>query len=704
MNYPLLFSPKKIGAVEIKNRGVMTAMGVGLAKDDGTATGQLVAYFAERAEGGVGLIITEFTRVNDKDGISTGKQLSLAKNKHIASFKKITKAVHEHETKLFVQLCHPGRETLSVFPGLWPLGNALAKVIPGYWRFFYKIMATQDRESLNDPKMVKLMQTFMPKIKAPSNVPAGLGFSPYGNQLIKEFTIEEIKQVTRQFAAAAKRAQTAGVDGVELHAGHGYLFNQFLSPATNLRKDKYGGSLENRTRILKEVIAAIKADCGADFPVIVRLTVDECYARIGYPKMGITLPEGIALAKAVENCGADALNVTIGNVETQAFISEPVSFAPGWRQYLVEAVKQAVSLPVIAVGVIRTPEQAEAILTSGTQDFIGLGRPLLADPFWLQKAQTGKMDEISRCLSCLACQESYEVGMSKGTSVICAVNPRVGQEIRYPLAGPKDGNNRKVVIVGAGVAGLTAARELARRNFNVVVFEQEKIVGGQINLAIAPPHKEKIGWASIDLAHQAQKAGAKIHYGRTATVNEIARERPYAVFMATGATTLKPKLPGAEQAHVFTPTPILKGQVAFSNKEIVVIGSGMTGLETAELLMEQGNHITIIEQADKICPAGYAPNVWDVTERLKKNQTDYKTGRRLVQIHLDTIITLQHNRVREVFPADVVVLALGVRSENQLGKQLVKHFEQVIFIGDAEKTGRIAQAIHSGFKAARKLS
>lgn len=704
MEYPLLFSPKKIGTVAIKNRGVMTAMGVGLAKDDGTATDELIAYLSERAQGEVGLIITEFTRVNDKDGISTGKQLSLAKDKHIASFKKIASAVHKYDAKLFVQLCHPGRETLAAFPGLWPLGNTLAKVIPGYWKLFYKIIGTQNRDTLNTPVMVKLMQTFMPKIKAPSNVPAGLGFSPYGNQLIKELTIEEIKQLVTQFAAAAQRAKKAGADGIELHAGHGYLFNQFLSPVTNLRKDEYGGSLENRTRFIKEVIEAIKASCGESFPIIVRLTVDEFYARIGYPKMGITLPEGVDLAKAIENCGADAINVTVGNVETQAFISEPVSFAPGWRQYLVKAVKKAVNIPVIAVGVIRTPEQAEAILAAETQDFIGLGRPLLADPFWLKKAYTGCANEINRCLSCLACQESYEVGMSKGTSIVCAVNPRLAQETRFPLTAPQDDNRRKVVVIGAGVAGLTAARELARRNFEVIVFEKEKKAGGQVNLAIAPPLKEKIGWSVTDLEIQAKKAGAKFFYNQSANSELLVKEKPYAIFVATGAQAIKPELAGSDQPHVFTTTPILKGEVTFTNKKIVVVGSGMIGLETAELLTKQGNQLTIIEQATKIFPTGYAPNVWDVTERLDAQNAYYKTGRRVVEITKDSVVTLLKNKVREVFAADVVIIALGVKSENHLGKTLAQHFARVSLIGDAEQTGRIASAVRSGFKAARALT
>lgn len=360
MKPKLLFTPGKIGQLELKNRGVMTAMGVGLAKENGEATAKTLAYFAERAAGGIGLIITEYTRINERDGIVSGKQLSMATDKHIAPFKEVVTAVHRHGTKIFVQLHHPGRENIALFPGLWPLGNRLAKIFPPYWKLFYRVMSKQDRSSINDPKLIKFMQRFMPSLKAPSDVPAGLGFSPFGNQVIKELSIPEIKQLEEQFIAAAERVKKSGADGVELHAGHGYLLNQFTSPYTNLRKDDYGGSVENRTRIIAEIIAGIKERCGADFPISVRLTVDEFYAKIGYPKIGIHLPEGVLLAQAVETAGADAINVTIATADTQVLISEPVSYEPGWRQPLVQAIKKAVTIPVIAVGVIRTPASSRS--------------------------------------------------------------------------------------------------------------------------------------------------------------------------------------------------------------------------------------------------------------------------------------------------------------------------------------------------------
>ncbi|MCI1903386.1 MAG: FAD-dependent oxidoreductase [Enterococcaceae bacterium] len=703
MDYPKLFSPKKIGNIEIKNRGVMTAMGMGLAKEDGTATQKTIDYFTDRAKGGIGLIITEYTRINDKDAIVSGKQLSMAAEKHVEAFKKVSEAVHREGAKIFVQLNHPGRQNIAIFPGVWPLGNRAAKVFPGFWKLFYKRLSGQSRETVNDPKMIKMMHRYMPKLKAPSNVPAGLGFSPFGNQLIAPLTISEIKTLIRQFAEAAERAKRAGADGIELHAGHGYLLNQFLSPYTNIRTDEYGGSLENRTRIVQEIISAVKEKCGHDFPLSVRLTVDEFYEKIGYPKIGIHLDEGVDLAKRIETFGADALNVTIANSDTQVLISEPASFPLGWRRSLVEAVKKVVAIPVIAVGVIRTPEQAEKILKKGTQDFIGLARPLLADPEWMKKAQTGQGEQISRCISCLVCQESYESGMSQGKHTICAVNPRSGFEGEFSLRAKKDGTQRLVVIIGAGPAGLTAARELARRDFAVTVFEKAQQAGGQVNLAIEPPLKEKIGWSVIDLEKQALAAGAKIIYEKEATLAELSALEPYAIFAATGGFAAKPEIPGADQKFVYTTTPILERKVVLRDQEVVVVGSGMTGLETSEILVEQGNRVTIIEMLDEIAPGAFAPNVWDVTQRLDQGQVSYRPGRRLLSIGKESVTTVQKNNVREIFAADAVVLSMGVKSENTLAKQLKEKFANVSLIGDAEKSGRIVDAIHAGFRAARAL-
>jgi len=249
MKYQKLFSPKKIGNVEMKNRIVMTAIGVGISDYDGTANEKTVAYYSERAKGGVGLIITEYTRVNEEDAVVSPAQLSMSADRYIKPFKKVVDAVHSEGAKIFVQLHHPGRQNVMLFPTIWSMNEKLAKIVPGYWKMLFSILGKQSPESVNDPKMIKTMHKYMKPLKAPSNVPAGLGESVFGNQKIEPLTIDEIHTLLDQFAKAAKRVQKSGADGVELHAGHGYLLNQFLSPFIPIFERM-------------NMAAALKTDCG----------------------------------------------------------------------------------------------------------------------------------------------------------------------------------------------------------------------------------------------------------------------------------------------------------------------------------------------------------------------------------------------------------------------------------------------------------
>lgn len=703
MEYQTLFSPMKIGNTEIKNRVIMTAMGVDVSDHDGTVNEKTVAYYQERAKGGVGLIITEYTRVNEKDGVVAAGQLSMSADRYIRPFRKVVDSVHKEGAKLFVQLHHPGRQNVMPLPTFWSMNEKFAKIVPGYWKMFFSIAGKADADSLSDPKMIRMMNKYMKPLRAPSNVPAGLGLSVFGNQKIQPFTTEEIHTLIGQFVKAAKRVQKSGADGVELHAGHGYLLNQFLSPYTNIRTDEYGGSFENRLRIMKDLLEGIHRECGADFSISVRLTVDEFYEKIGYPEIGLHLEDGVKIAKALEAYGADAINVTIGNSDTQFMITEPISFQPGWRKYLSKAVKDAVHIPVISVGVIRTPEQAEEQLKEGVQDFIGLARPLLADPDWAVKAKSGDARNIQRCIGCLYCMESYEKNILNGLPVNCAVNPRACQETRYTITGEENGQGKQIVIVGAGPAGLTAARELAIRKFKITVLEKEPVPGGQIQLGKMPPLKGKMGWCFEDLEYQAKKNGAEILYNTVATKELVGSYHPYAVIVAAGASAFKPGIPGAKEDYVTTVTPILKGDLKYENKSVAVVGSGMTGIETAEMLVEQGNKVTVIEMADKIAPGAFNISVWDVMSRLKKGNVTFMPGRKLESIADHKLTLVQKNEVREIVYADAVVLSLGVRSNKEVAAELQVCCDRLYVIGDANKSGRIKDAVHQAFELSREI-
>lgn len=703
MEYPKLFSPMNIGSVQIKNRLVMTAMCVGLARHDGAVSDALAAYYEERAAGGTGLIITECSRVNETDAVAYPSMLSMSHDRYIEPLRKAVERVHAHGTRMFVQLYHPGRQNVVIFPTVWQFNERMARVFPSYWDLYFKVAGKFDASAIDDPKTAKRMKKYMKPLLAPSAVPCGLADNPIRNQKTVPMTISQIKTLIGQFRAAAGRAKKAGADGVELHAAHGYLIQQFLSSYTNRREDEYGGSLENRMRLLKEIIEGVREECGSDFPISVRLSVEEFYDMIGYPGQGILLDEGVAMAKMLESFGVDVLNVSSGSYDTAQTSCEPISFPPGWRKYLAKAVKEQVKIPVIAANLIRTPEQAEEQLTEGTQDFIAMGRSYLSDPEWAKKAMEGRSEDINRCICCLRCMEAFQENIMNGRPVECAVNPRACRESVYSHTSPRDGRQRPVVIVGAGPAGLTAARELAARDFKVTVLERGSAPGGQLILAKAPPLKEKIGWLIEYLTHQAIRQGADIQYNINADREIIDSFHPYAVFLATGGEAAAPRIPGSESDAVMTVTPILTGERKYSGREIAVVGSGMTGLETAELLVDQGNTVTIIEMADKIAPGAYPVNSSDVIERLKKGRVRFLPGRKLERIGSGMLYLTRKDGVSEEIRTDVTVLAIGVRSNNALEKDCDGHFPRLYPIGDAVKPGRISNATGSAFLLARGL-
>ena len=703
MKYPKLFTPMNIGSVTIKNRLVMTAMCVSLAEHDGTVSEALAAYYEERAAGGVGLIITECSRINETDAVSNPSMLSMSHDRYIEPLRKAVDRVHAHGAKMFVQLFHPGRQNVVIFPTVWQFNERMARIFPSYWDLYFGIAGKFDASAMDDPKTVKRMERYMKPLLAPSAVPCGLADNPVRHQKTVPMTVSQIRTLIEQFVSAARRVKAAGADGVELHAAHGYLLQQFLSSYTNRRDDEYGGSLTNRMRLLKEIIEGIRKECGPDFPISVRLSVEEFYDMIGYPGQGITLDEGVEMAKMLEGYGVDVLNVSSGSYDTAQTSCEPISFPTGWRKYLAQAVKEQVKIPVIAANLIRTPEQAEEQLEEGIQDFIAMGRSYLSDPEWAKKAMEGRSDEINKCICCLRCMESFQENIMNGKPVECAVNPRACRESEFPPGVLKDGQGRTVVVVGAGPAGLTAAAELAARDFKVTVLERGDAPGGQLILAAAPPRKDKINWLIRYLTGQAEKQGVKIEYNTTADRKLIESYRPYAVFLATGGEAVTPRIPGSESESVTTVTPILTGERRYTGKEIAVVGSGMTGLETAELLMEQGNAVTIIEMADQIALGAYLTNVSDVVKRLEKGGVRFLPGRKLERIGDRMLYLSRRDGVQEEIRVDATVLAIGVRSSNGLEKECTGHFERLYTIGDAVKPGRIGNATRSAFLMARAL-
>ncbi len=680
----------KIGTCEIKNRIVMPPMMMGFGEPSGKPTEMLMDYYEERAKGGTGLIITEITRVNDDHGAAAFNQLAMSHDYHIAPMREFADRIHRHGAKLFVQLHHPGRQNIGIMIHMVPLTNMCSKVCKSFPKLVYKIAPGMGK------KMVEKGLVFAspgPSKCEPSKVSGGH---------VRAFSHREIKKLVKQFVDAAVRCKEAGVDGVELHAAHGYLLQQFLSPNTNKRTDEYGGSFENRMRFIKEIIEGIRERCGRDYPLIIRLAVDECYDKIGQPGKGYGLDTGVKYAKAFADMGVDAIDVSSAAYDTYNYWLEPTSFDCGWRAYMAEAVKKAVGdLPVLAANVIRSPEQAEEQLERGIQDFVSLGRPHIADPHWAQKAQSGRANEIKRCINCLYCIESMMEHAYVGEHGCCSVNPTLGEERRF-YSLPSDGKGRTVAIIGGGVAGLTAAEILGRRGFKPVVFEKENVCGGQINLADKGPKKEKIGWCAQDLEVNARKFGTEIRFGKEATAADILALDPYAVIVATGAVALRPRsIKGADGANVYTTTQILDGSVRLEGKNVALIGTGMTGLETGELLAEQGNKLTFVEMADTVAPGTWFQHIDDAMPKLEKAGAKFMLSTKLVSIdEKGAVVEGVKDKKQSRVDADAVVLSLGARPVNGLAKELEGKVKNLFVVGDADKVGRIAHATAEAYDVA----
>ena len=447
----------------------------------------------------------------------------MTSDRHIEPFARMVERVHAHGTKIFCQLHHPGRQGNSLMTEFWPMIEFIGRLWPGYWKYFFKIV----------PAMDKFAKTGL----VPPVVSASPVACEHSKQKTRALMKWEIKGLIKDFIKAAHRVQQTGADGVELHAAHGYLIQQFLSPHTNRRTDEYGGSLENRMRFLLEIIEGIRHQCGKNFPIAVRLSVDEYYRCIDKPGQGIELAEGIEMAKRLEQAGIDAIDVSSANYETLNYWLEPISYEPGWRSNLARAVKEKVKIPVLAANLIRSAEQAETQLKEGYQDFVCLGRPHLADAAWTRKVSQGCEQEIKRCISCLWCFESLLVNALVGKPLECAVNPRLGRE--RETANPlKNGSGKVIAIIGAGPAGLSAAEILGLRGFKPIVLEKNDFVGGQLQLANKPPKKEKINWCFTDLHNAAVKNGAEIRFNTEATAESIKALNPYAVIVATGGNSI----------------------------------------------------------------------------------------------------------------------------------------------------------------------
>lgn len=644
--YQKLFESGTIGSLKLKNRVVMTAAGCEMAGEDGSIPEAYIRYYEERAKGGVGAIITELVQVNGTTGVMNHRQVLMHQDSCIGQLRPLAERMHRYDCRIFLQLQHPGNVT------------------------------TPDKINGNTPVSASDVSNLI------------------FEQKVRPMELSEIRELEEQFADAAYRAKQAGIDGVEIHAAHFYLLHQFLSPHFNKRTDSYGGKLENRIRILKEIIQKTKEKCGQEYPVIVRVSAED------YLEDGYHLNEGIEICRLLEQYGADAINVTCAGTGCAYGQSlEPVSYEQGWRKHLPEAVKKFVHIPVIGVGVIRDPAYAERLLQDGAMDFVGSARNHLADPEWTKKAWEGREEDICKCISCLKCIQ----GVAQGTGIGCSVNPRCGHEMEAENI-ENDGTGRKVIVLGGGPAGMEAAVMAAKRGFSVSLYEKKGLLGGQIHLASCAPHKEKMNWLLEYQSRRLQKCHVDIHLYAEVTLEELKQQNPYAVIDATGAVPIIPGFVNKINGFVYTPDEILDGSVELTGKNVVIAGSGMTGLETAEYLSAKGNNITLLEMDEVIARQAYGTQVRDVMKYLKTRPLVVMTSTALCSIEPGYLTVRDvHTDVTSVLAADAVVLSLGVRNPGTYQDKLQEVCSKYFVIGDAHKSGRIYDAIRAGYQTGLKL-
>ncbi len=506
-----------------------------------------------------------------------------------------------------------------------------------------------------------------------------------------ELSLEEIEQITEAFAIAALRAFKAGFDGVEIHGANVYLITQFLSPLTNHRQDPYGQTLEGRMKLLLDILSRVREKVGKEYPVSLRMVGHQ------YAEGGLTLEDTRIIARRAEEAGASVLHVIAGSPASPYWHTPPMAIPRGCHAALAGEIKKVVTIPVIAVGRIHDPILANQILKEGKADLVAMGRALIADPYLPLKAKEGRMEEIRKCLSCNFCRKRIS---QLNRTTRCAINPEVGRE-REARISPSP-HPKKVLIAGGGPAGMEAARVLALRGHQVALYERDQELGGQVNLAVLPPHKEELRNILDFLIPQMDKLKVAIHLRGEVTKNIIEKENPDVILLAAGANPAIPDIFAQNRDQIFTPEEVLR-KTRPVGERVLVAGGGMVGCEIAEYLANGKKKVTIVEKLP-----GIALEVEKLTQilllqRLSQLGVKVKTECEIVSIR-GSKVTLRHQGKEIEEEAESIVLALGGTPNNSLENLLQSSGRPFYAIGDCQEARDIASAIHDGWRTALQVN
>lgn len=654
-----LFAPLQVGSITLKNRLVVTPMSSHMAVKNHTATARMARYYATRAAGGFGLIETGYISIS-KQGLADAAQCALYTDEHETGIALIAQAAHEAsaDARIFAQLAHAGN--LAYLPESGELVGASA-------------------------------------------MPTALSTTP-----VRELSTQEVWQIVNQFADSAERARRAGFDGVEVHAAHGYLVNQFLSARTNKRIDEWGSSVADRARFACEIIRAIKKRCGADFPVSIRFNATDDVVG------GNTVEDYRAQARLFEAAGADLLNISFGTAESGTVINSNYT-KPGFNAVNAGYIREAVSIPVCVAGRVNDPSVAEGILLEENADLVGLGRQSLADPEFPLKVREGRLNELICCTGCMQRCIGMPTCGPEDTGISCMLNPFSGKEglDEWQIGTAKKA--KQVVVVGAGPAGLQAARIAAERGHQVTVLEREATVGGQYRLAAMPPDKTELAKTIRTYSVLAIKHGAAIRCGVEATSEVLSELEPDAIILATGATPIFPHIPGIDGPRVIKANDVLSGRVVLPRRQkVLIVGAGLVGAEAAEYLTLFDAQITVVDMIPQI--AGLLNRVprHKLLERLDKAGLRFVPNSKVLEftedgVRVQPIVRGGEGTIHEegepvlLDGFDTIIVAMGARAYNPLEEDARRICHEVYVVGDAERAGDAKKAIYEATRVALTL-
>lgn len=654
-----IFSPLQLGRTTLKNRIAMAPMSMHYEATNGTVPKQLADIFVRRAEGGAGYVVIDAVTVDHKYWY-IGKTTALDKDSLVPQFAAFAKRVSDAGSTLFPQLIHPGPESICALKGITPLG---------------------------------------PSVNTNAN-----------GAVSRPITIDEIHKVVKQYGQAARRAEEAGCGGIALHAAHAYMLpGAFLSPLRNKRMDEYGGCIDNRARLILEIIEECRRNISRDFPIVLRVSGSEREPG------GNSLDEMLYLAPKFEAAGVDMLEVS-GGVQYEGLqnILPSHSQKIGMNVYEASEIKKVVNIPVFVVGKINDVRYAADLVERGLVDGVSMGRPLLADPDLPKKAYENRFDDITPCGSCggrCITPEDPHHPVCK-----CHINPLVGHEYDYPF-NPTD-KPKKVLVIGAGPGGMYTAVTAAERGHDVTVWEKSKQIGGQLNLAVVSPGKQEMCKWLTHLNYRAKKAGVKFEFKKEATVENVKEFAPDAVVVATGATPLIPTfIKGVGDYPIITTHDILSRKVTIPKGTVCILGGGEVACETAEMLMADARpnsfattgsigdvEVTLVEMQPQLMTGVCLPNRNIALASLRREGVKSYINSKVLEV-TEHEVKIQHKDGTEEWLKgfDYIVLGLGSRKYDPLSEELKAFVPEVHVIGDAIKPGQSSDAMHQGFHVGYEL-